>query len=100
MYMKRGDTFVTFLEGVFEGHFLDNFWINNSYYLTVQNRCAYRTTADGDSADMLPVEDTVGETTTTRPFGSIYPIMRVSRWQLNQSAKKNSDLSDGELNNQ
>ena len=28
--------------------------------------CAYGTTADGDSADMLPVEDTVGENTTTR----------------------------------
>ena len=63
-------------------------------------RCAYGTTAEGDSADMLPVEDTVGETATTRPFGSIYPVMRVSRWQLKQPAKNDSDLSDGELNNQ
>ncbi len=31
--------------------------------------CAYGTTADGDSTDMLPVEDPVGDYTTTRPFG-------------------------------
>ena len=62
-------------------------------------RCAYGPTADGDSTDMLPVEDKVGETTTTWPFGSIYPIMRVSRWQLTQLAKKDSYLSDGEPNN-
>ena len=62
-------------------------------------RCAYGPTADGDSADILPVENKVGETTTKRPFGSIYPIMQVSRWQLTQLAKKDSDLSDGEPNN-
>ena len=61
-------------------------------------RCAYGTTVGEDSTDMLPVEDTVGETTNTRPFGSIYLVMRVSRWQLNQPAKKDSDPSDGELN--
>ena len=49
---------------------------------------------------MLPVEDPVGENTTTRPFGSIYPIMQVSRWQLNQPAKKECDLSGGELNSE
>ena len=63
-------------------------------------RCAYWTTVGEDSADMLPVEDTVGETTNTRPFGSIYLVMWVSRWQLTQPAKKDSNLSDGELNNQ
>ncbi len=56
--------------------------------------------ADGDSDDMLPVDDPVGEKKTTHPFGSIYPIMRVYRWQLNQPAKKESDPSGGELNSE
>ena len=47
---------------------------------------------------MVPVEGPVGENIITRPYGSIYPIMRVSRWQLHQLAKKESDLAAGELN--
>ena len=62
--------------------------------------CSYEAAAGEDSADILPVEDSVGEVTNTRPFVSIYPVMRVSRWQLNQPAKKDSDPSDGELNHQ
>ena len=63
-------------------------------------RCSYGAAAGADSADILPLEDNVGEATHTWPFGSIYPVMRVSRWQLNQPAKKDSDPSDGELNHQ
>ncbi len=55
---------------------------------------------DEDSADILPVKDNVGEATNTWPFGSIYPVMRVSRWQLNQPAMNDSGPSGGELNNQ
>ena len=63
-------------------------------------RCSYGAAAGEDSAEILPVEDNVGEAASTQPFGSIYPVMRVSRWQLNQPAKMDSDPSDGELNNQ
>ena len=54
----------------------------------------YRGFAAGeDSADILPVEDNIGEAASTRLSGSLYPVMRVSRWQLNQLAKKDLDPS-------
>ena len=68
--------------------------------IVLLQRCSYGVAAGEDSADILPVEDNVGEATNTRPFGSIYPVMRVSRWQLNQPAAKDSGPSSGELNNQ
>ena len=33
-------------------------------------RCSYGVAAGKDSADILPVEDNVGEARNTRPFGS------------------------------
>ena len=47
---------------------------------------------------MVPVEGPVGENIITRPFGSIYPIMRVSRWQLHQPPKPESVPTAAELN--
>ncbi len=59
--------------------------------IVLLQRCSYGAAAVEDSADILPIEDNVGEAMNTRPFESIYPVMRVSRWQLNQPAKKDSD---------
>ena len=38
------------------------------------------------------------ENNITRPFGSIYPIMRVSMWQLHQPPKPESVPTAEELN--
>ena len=62
--------------------------------LYLLQRCSYGAAAGEDSAEILPVEDIVGEAASTWPFGLIYPVMRVSSWQLNQPVKKDSDPSD------
>ncbi len=68
-------------------------------FIILLQRCSYGVAVGEDSADILPVEESVGEAKNTRPFGSIYPVMGLSRWQLNQPATKDSGPSGGELNN-
>ncbi len=62
------------------------------FQIVYTSRCAYGTAENQDRDDMVPVEGPVGKNNI------IYPIMRVSRWQLHQPPKPESVPAAAELN--
>ena len=46
------------------------------------NRCAYTAAGTQDQNEIAAADVPAGVSNATRPFGSIYPRMSISKWQL------------------
>ena len=67
--------------------------LNNKTILFLFQQCSYATTEGEDSAKMLPADTSHEEAANPRPFGPQYPVIRVSKWQLNQPSRRDLDPS-------